>query len=306
MLIDIHAHAYRVSPPNMKFSTLPELLHAQERLGIDVSFLLPIVNPEIYIPQNTADIIDMANQYPDRIVPFCNVDPRAITNDSHAPLENVLQFYKDQGCKGVGEVMPNMRMDDPKVQNLFRACELVGLPVTCDGSDQLDGDFGLYDDVGLPQLELTLRRFPNLIIFGHGPIFWSEIAKLETPGERGVPHKFAGGQVDPAPGHESPLPNYMQPIREEGVVPKLLRRYQNLHCDLSDCTAYNALARDLNYTEAFVKEFEDRLYFGTDLIGPGMSVPQIEGLNRWRRDGVISEAAYRKITHENAMRQFDL
>ncbi len=307
MLIDIHAHAYRVTPPFIAFSTLEELLREQEKLGIDKSFVLPIVNPEIYIPQNTADIIDMAAQYPDRIIPFCNVDPRAVCNSAHAPLEKVLQFYKDQGCKGVGEIMPNMRMDDPKVQNLFRAAEQVGLPVTCDGSDQLDGDFGLYDDPGLPQLELSLRRFPNLIIFGHGPIFWSEIARLETPGERGVPFTFGGGgQIERAPGQKSAMPNYRQPIREEGVVAKLLRRYPNLHCDLSDATAFNALARDLSYTEAFVKEFEDRLYFGTDLICPDMPVPLIEGLKRWKQDGVITDAAYRKITHENAMRQFNL
>lgn len=307
MLIDIHAHAYRITPPFIPFSTLEQLLREQEKLGIDMSVVQPIVSPEIYIPQDTADIIEMAELYPDRIIPFCNVDPRAVTNDSHAPLETVLQFYKDKGCKGVGEVMPNMRMDDPKVQNLFRAAEQVGLSVTCDGSDQLDGDFGLYDDPGLPQLELSLRRFPNLIMFGHGPIFWAEIAKLETPGERGVPFKFGGGgQLTPAPWHKSAMPNFRQPIREEGVVAKLLRRYPNLHCDLSDATAYNALARDLNYTEAFVKEFEDRLYFGTDLICPDMPVPLIAGLKKWKQDGVITDAAYRKITHENAMRQLKL
>ena len=301
MLIDIHAHAYRRKPPMIGFCTLEELLRFQERTGIDKSVVLPIVSPEIYIPQDTADIIDMARAYPDRIIPFCNVDPRAMTNDSHAPLEELLEYYKEQGCLGVGEVMPNMRMDDPKVQNLFRAAEKVGLSVTCDGSDQLDGDFGLYDDPGLPQLELTLRRFPNLIVFGHGPIFWSEIAKLETPGERGVPFCFGGGgQVGGG------LPNRMQPIREEGVVAKLLRRYPNLHCDLSDGTAYNALVRDVSYTAEFVREFEDRMYFGTDVIVPDMEIPLIDTLKQWKRDGVISASAYNKITHENAMRLLKL
>ena len=302
MLIDIHAHAYRVKPPYIGFCTLEELLKAQEIHGIDKSVVLPIVSPEIYIPQDSADIIEMAQLYPDRIIPFCNVDPRAMTNDSHAPLEELLEYYKEKGCKGVGEVMPNLRTDDPKVQNLFRAAEKVGLSVTCDGSDQLDGDFGLYDDPGLPQLELSLRRFPNLIIFGHGPIFWGEIARLETPGEKGVPFRFGGGgQVDGINGGSS-LPNHMMPIREEGVVAKLLRRYPNLYCDLSDYTAYNALARDPSYTEAFVKEFEDRMFFGTDIVFPDMPIPLIDALKRWKRDGIISASAYNKITHENAMR----
>jgi len=306
MLIDIHAHAYRVKPPYIGFCTAEELLKAQKIHGIDKSVVLPIVSPEIYIPQDTADIIEMARQYPDRIIPFCNVDPRAMTNDSHAPLEELLEYYKELGCKGVGEVMPNMRTDDPKVQNLFRAAEKVGLSVTTDGSDQLDGDFGLYDDPGLPQLELSLRRFPNLIFFGHGPIFWGEIAKLETPGEKGVPFRFGGGgQVEGIHGG-SCLPNYMQPIREEGVVAKLLRRYPNLYCDLSDGTAYNALARDLKYTAEFVKEFEDRMFFGTDIVSPDMPIPQIDALKQWKRDGVISASAYNKITHENAMRFLNL
>jgi len=190
MLIDFHTHAYRVKCPfGANFCTLEEVLKEQDRLGIDMSCVLPVVSPEIYIPQNTEDIIDMAREYPDRIIPFCNVDPRSLTNSPFAKLEDVLEFYKEKGCKAVGEVMPNMRMDDPKVQNLFRACEKVGFSVTPDGSDMLDGDFGLYDEPGLPQLELSLRRFPNLIIFGHGPIFWGEIAKLDTPGEKGYPFR---------------------------------------------------------------------------------------------------------------------
>ena len=122
MLIDIHSHAYRVKMPFVTpFCTLPELLKEQERLGIDMSVVMPIVSPEIYIPQNTEDIIDMAREYPDRIIPFCNIDPRSLTNSPHAKFEDLMEFYKEKGCKGIGEVMPNMRMDDPRVQNLFRA-----------------------------------------------------------------------------------------------------------------------------------------------------------------------------------------
>ena len=301
MLIDIHTHAYRVKMPFVTpFCTLDELLKEQERLGIDKSVVLPIVSPEIYVPQNTEDVIDMARAYPDRIIPFCNIDPRSLTNSPFAKFEDLMEFYKEKGCKGLGEVMPNMRMDDPKVQNLFRAAEKAGLPVTCDGSDQLTGDFGLYDDPGLPQLELSLRRFPNMIMLGHGPVFWAEIARLETPGERGVPFKFLDeGQVEGFYFNTSP-------IKEEGAMPKLLRRYKNLHCDLSDPTAYNALTRDEKYTAEFVKEFEDRLYFGTDCCFPNMDVPLIDTLKRWKKEGVISGAAYNKITHENAMKLLGL
>ena len=295
MLIDIHAHAFRARNPKYSMCNLQELLAAQDRLGIDKSVVLPIVSPEIYFPQNTQDIIDMANAYPDRIIPFCNVDPRAMSNCPNAPLEDALEFYKELGCVGVGEIMPQMEMKDPKVQNLFRAAQKVGLPVTCDGSDQLTGGFGLYDEPGLPQLELSLQRFPKLIFLGHGPLFWSEIARLETPGERCVAWSFEGKQLWRIGLHNK------GPIKEEGVMPKLLRRYPNLHCDLSDGTAYNALTRDEAYIAEFIREFEDRMYFGTDIVSPDFEVPLIDTLKRWKDRGVITRSAYDKITHENAM-----
>ena len=90
MWIDIHTHAYRVKSPFVTpFCTLEEILKEQDRLGIDKSVVLPIVSPEIYIPQNTEDIIDMANAYPERIIPFCNVDPRALSNSPFAKLETL-------------------------------------------------------------------------------------------------------------------------------------------------------------------------------------------------------------------------
>ena len=84
------------------------------------------------------------------------------------------------------------------------------------------------------------------------------------------------------------------------------REAEFLYADYIEITAYNALMRDLSYTEAFIKEFEDRLYFGTDCTSPGMPVPLIDTLKEWKDSGLISAAAYRKITHENAMRLLSL
>ncbi|MBE5869306.1 MAG: hypothetical protein E7293_10210 [Lachnospiraceae bacterium] len=299
MFIDIHAHAYRKPVPFVvRFCTAEELIARYDELGIERGALLPIVSPEIYFPQTNEDILDMAEKYPDRFIPFCNIDPRVMTNSPDAPLDKVLAYYKDRGCKGLGEVMPNLPVMHPMVQNLFYHAQKVGLPVTYDGSDQLTGDFGLYDDPGLPQLEHTLQRFPNLKIFGHGPIFWSEIAKLETPGERGFIFEVKSEcQVGRLP---------QGPVKEEGVVPKLLRRYPNLYGDLSDGTAYNALARDEEYGPKFMEEFQDRLMFGTDMVMPDMPVELPELMLRWRREGKISETVFQKIARENAIRILEL
>lgn len=291
MFIDIHTHCYRTRPPYIRFCDPEQLLRRYDQMKVDVAVILPIVSPEIYLPQSVDEVIEICNTYPDRFVPYCNVDPRCMTNSPHAKLEKILQWYKDLGCKGVGEIMPTMSLDDPMMLNLFRAAEEVGLPVVYDGSAQKHGDFGVYDDPGLPMLECCLMAFPNLKIFGHGPVFWSEIGKLDTVGSRGYFMLPWGKQVG--------RPN-RGPIEEEGAVPKLFRKYENLMGDLSDGTAYNAIARDPEYGPRFLSEFEDRLFFGTDLMRENMPVRLDELLISWREQGKISETTFRKIAYDNA------
>lgn len=301
MFIDIHTHVYRhlplanVSSPS--FATPQQLLKRYDAMKVDYAVLLPIVSPEIYSPQAVEDIIEISQQYPDRFIPYCNVDPRCCTNSSRAPLDAVIHNYKEMGCKGIGEVMPNLSLMDEKVQNLFACAAKENMPIVYDGAVQIGGAFGLYDDPGLPMLEYTLQQFPDLKIFGHGPVFWSEIAKLNTLAERGV---FMGWY-----GHQHVhLPT--GPVTEEGTVPKLFRKYANLQGDLSDLTAHNALARDPQYGPRFLSEFEDRLYFGTDMTSPDMQVDLDTLLLSWRQQGKISETTFRKIAYDNAAKLLDI
>ena len=299
MFIDIHAHAYRKPIPFVvQFCTAEQLIARYDEVGIEKGALLPIVSPEIYLPQANEDILDMAEQYPDRFIPFCNIDPRALTNSADAPLDRLLRYYRDKGCKGLGEVMLNVPVMHPMVQNLFKHAHDVGLPVTFDGSDQVGGDFGLYDDPGLPQLEHTLQRFPELIVLGHGPVFWSEIGRLETPAQRKTVFRPDGEQV----GWRPPT----GPIAEEGVVPKLLRRYPNLYGDLSDASPHNALARDTKYGPKFLTEFQDRLLFGTDICFYEMPLPMVDLLLEWRDAKKISEEVFNKVAKDNAVKLLGL
>ena len=193
--------------------------------------------------------------------------------------------------------MPVLAFDDPMVQNLFRCAEKVGLPVTFEGACQRNAGFGMYLDPGLPQLEQTLMSYPDLKIVGHGPVFWSEIARLSTPGERAFFYTVDGRQVGRCP---------QGPIKEEGVVPILLRRYPNLFGDLSDGTADSAIARDEEYGPKFREEFQDRLMFGTDYFFPGCPVRLPQLLIRWRDEGKISETVFNKVARENAIRIYGL
>ena len=298
MFIDIHTHAYRKAPYNQTYwSTAEDLIERYDKMKVDVAVLLPIVNPEVYFPQPVEDILEMCENHPGRFVPYCNVDPRALLNSPFSPLDKVMQHYKDLGCKGVGEVMPTYPLEHPMMQNLFRCAAKVDMPIVYDGCGQRYGNFGVYDDPGLPMLENTLLEYSTLKIFGHGPLFWNSIGTLETVAQRSVYKSLFGRQYLNLP---------KGPIYEEGTVPKLLRRYENLHGDLSDCTAYNAISRDPDYGPRFLSEFEDRLYFGTDMVSKDMFVGLDELLISWREQGKISETTFRKIAYDNAAKLLGL
>ena len=286
MFIDIHGHAYWKPQPmvngRINFSTPEQVLKRYDELDIEKGCLLPLIGPEVYIPESNEEILAMAARYPNRFIPFCNIDPRALTNSAEAPLGDLLRYYQDLGCKGIGEVMPNLPFSDPLVRNLFKHVQDVGFPLIFDGSVAVGRGYGLVDDPGMPQLEQSLRDFPNLTFLGHGPPFWAEIGQLEKPEDR------AG------------YPKY--PIKDEGAVPMLMRRYPNLWGDLSAGSGYNAFARDPEYAVTFLNEFQDRLCFGTDICPPDQNLPLAGFLIGLRDEGRISADAFERISKANAVR----
>ncbi len=290
MFVDIHVHARRLPGPlrggKPAYATPEELIERYDALGIEKGVVLPSVNPECtYHPQSNEDVIEMAERT-GRIVPFCNIDPRALANSPDAPLGDLMRHYRDRGCKGIGEVAPNMPFRHPMVRNLFRHAQDVGFPLTFHIAPYVGGHYGLYDDPGLPQLEDTLRSFPRLRLLGHSQAFWAEMAPLDTPGERaGYPNR---------------------PIADEGVVPKLMRNYENLYGDLSAGSGHNALARDGDYAAKFLSEFQDRLLFGTDICAPDTPTPLVDLLLRFRDSGRIDGHVFGKIARANAIKLLEL
>jgi len=294
MFIDVHSHVYRRPCPFPNRFCLPdELLAFYEKTGIERGVLQPLVSPEVYLPQSNDDIIEMAQNSGGKFIAFCNIDPRALTNSCDAPLGDLLRYYRDMGVKGLGELMPNLPFLDPLVLNLFKHVQDVGFPLCFDMSPAIGKAYGLYDEPGLPQIEKCLQRFSKLIFLGHGQVFWAEIGRLENLQDRG----------------------YLNcPVKEEGVVPKLMRRYPNLYGDLSAYSGFNALNRDRDYAVRFLNEFQDRLLFGTDVCVPdGKHICTPDGksllaqlLLDFRREKTISEKVFQKIARENAIKLLDL
>ena len=291
MFIDIHVHGRILPGPTRHggapFATPEQLVEQYDSMGIEAGVLLPTVSPECARDvQSPQEVLEICNRFPGRFIPFCNVDPRFESNSFSAPLNEILQFWKDRGCKGIGEVTANLPFADPMVQNLFRCAQEVGLPLTFHVAHRVGEIYGLYDEPGLPQLEQSLQRFPELRFLGHSQAFWAEMAPLETPADRGGYPKT--------------------PIRAEGVVPKLMRRYPNLLGDLSARSGWNALARDVEYAAKFLDEFQDRLFFGTDICAAFQDAPLAGFLLKLRDEGRIAQDVFHKVARENAARLLGL
>lgn len=290
MFIDIHAHVVEeeTCPTNgvQTFMTPDQLLKRYDELGVDKGCLLPLGSPETCVcVQSNEEILRIARRNPDRFIPFCNVDARSNGNHWKTDLKSILQYYKDKGCKGLGEVFPNLQILDPRVQNLLRSAEEVQLPVIFHISPMAEFTYGLVDYAGLPGLEECLKRYPKLKFFGHSAPFWCEISKYSGTDVR---CSYPSGKV------------------EEGKLQELFRKYDNLYGDLSAGSGANALKRDPEYAVKFLTEFQDRLCFGLDLCRPLTPAPLPSFLQELRDSGKITEEIFRKIAFENAIKLFEL
>lgn len=288
MLVDIHVHTCLARHPGLRrangsrYPTPERLVAMMDEAGIDKAVLMSTVSPECrYTIVQPEETLSIAARWPDRLVPFCCLDPRYLTNDGSADFRPLLRAYKELGCRGVGEYIPNLPVDDPLNMRLFAHVEEVGLPLTFHLAPRLGGFYGMAEELGLPRLERVLSSFPRLVFLAHSQVFWSEISSDVTESSRGG---YPPGAVTP------------------GRVVQLMRRYPNLHGDLSAGSGYNAISRDLRFGCAFLEEFQDRLYFGTDIANEQQKLPIVEHFRRLRDEKLVSPEALDKVSYRNAAR----
>jgi len=292
MLIDLHVHTCRPRPigrvTDRNFIEPEALIAALDANGIDKALVLCVMSPECrgaagYL--TSEETLEVCAQYPDRLIPSCSFDCRMVGNSPKSDFRPMLAFYKQAGCKAVGEYMPNLPFDEPIQMNFFRQVAEVGLPLTFHIGPTLGGCYGCYDDLGLPRLEKVLKECPNLTLVGHSQPFWSEISADVTEATRGG---YPEGKVTP------------------GRLVRLMREYPNLWADLSAGSGFNAIRRDPEFGYAFLEEFQDRLCFGTDLAWAEQDAPIAAYFQKLRADRLISPEAWGKITWENADRLLGL
>jgi predicted TIM-barrel fold metal-dependent hydrolase len=282
-MIDIHTHLGRILREDVPV-TAEELIENMDKWGVEKAVVLPLdATPEgSTFWFTTEQVIDIYRKYPERIIPFCKLDPRQINNSPVTDFTWILKEYKDLGCKGVGEITANLYIDDPMVVNLFRQCGDMEMPVLFHLVDRIGAPYGLVDDIYLPRLEKVLKELPQTIFIGHAMSFWAEISS-------DVDEKTRGGYPK-------------GPIKSPGRLQELLKKYDNLYGDLSAGSGFNAITRDPEYGYKFLEEFQDKLLFGTDFCHHNQEVPIVDYIKNALKEGKISEMAYKKITRLNAER----
>jgi len=286
--IDIHVHTSRkkgmLRTNEQTYAAPAELREMYDKIGVEKGVLLPSSNVECSYDNSTnSDMWEIAQNMPESFAWFCNIDPRMGENSPDTDFGRFLEYYKSMGAKGLGEICANLYFDDPRVLNLFKYCEKYDMSVTFHMGN-MGNDYGLVDEIGMPRLEKVLQMFPNLKVFGHSQKFWAEISGDLTEEQRAG---YPTGKV--APG---------------GRLVELMRKYPNLYGDMSAGSGYNAFSRDPDFGYAFIEEFQDRLFFGTDICAPeNITNPMLKlagFLDEGMLEGRISYDAYYKVSRGNA------
>lgn len=291
--IDCHVHSqFAGGPERMRGGTWPTPERVREVYSIrniECGVLMSCLAPEhMHDPISSRDAQAMHDAFSDTFPWwFCALDPRmAWNNVKKVPdYSYYIDFYRELGARGAGELQAHMMIDDPRMLGLLMHCEKKNFPVNIHFGQPNVGH-GLVDDIGLVRLEKVLQQFPKLTLLAHATSFWSELSADVTEETR---HTYCTG-----------------PVVREGRIPKLLRQYPNFICDISAMSGYTALSRDPEYAYEFIDEFYEQIVFGTDISSEQTiaktSLHITNFLDEGYRSGNISEKAFRCICRENALR----
>ena len=284
--IDIHTHLGAFY--HGRELTAELLVRFMDLHQVERACVLPLVSPESApIPQPVSTALKAYQEFPERIIPFCVVDPRAVTppgqRTGHVAgvkgLIEILKRYQDAGCKGLGEHKTGLNFDAPQQMGLYEACDTVGFPILF----HLD-DIRNPDTPGLPRLENVLKAFPKLPLIGHAAGFWASISGDATFEDFGR------------------YPNVPAPVATGGALDRLMGKYPNLYGDLSEPGGEKAIARDLKFGREFIIRHADQLLFGTDVLMPEQQIPQFALLDSLK----LPEEVQYKIYRGNAIKLLHL
>lgn len=285
--IDIHLHVVlnpmEKVPNKMYCSHAKEMKEYLDDNNIEMGVLMSGGEGNEAIMGGNEEVRAIAEKYSEKYIWLCNIN--AMNGEK---LEERLLNYKNQGARGVGEFMTNLRIDDDKIEAVFNACEKLQMPILFHMSPKENFNYGIVDEPGLPLLEAALKKHKNLIFIGHSQPFWYEMSG-DASKDFEARNDYPTGKITPG-----------------GRTPELFEKYPNLYGDLSANSGANALMRDPEFGYSFIEKYQDRLLFATDMVNVDMKFPLEKWLDDAVNKGYISEKAYKKICRENAIKLFKI
>ncbi|HET6325593.1 MAG TPA: amidohydrolase family protein [Planctomycetaceae bacterium] len=267
--IDVHTHVGTIWNGNKELT--PSLLvRWMDEHDVEKAVVLPLTSPESSsFLCLTEGALQAAKEFPDRLIPFCSIDPRTSVVGGARGFETIIRRYVDLGAKGFGEHKVGLDFDDPLMMQIYEVCEKIGIPLLFH-MDTIRGK----DQPGLPRLAHALATFPKLAFIGHGPGWWASISGDAKASDfmSSAPRRVTAG----------------------GAIDKLMDTYPNLWGDLSAGSGAQALSRDLVFGRQFLIRRQNRLLFGTDYLQPGQPVPQFQILESLNLPADVQQKIFRR------------
>ncbi len=287
--LDIHCHLYRdIDFPIQDgyYLDVPQTFEMFEKKNVARGVILPEIHFDCCFTggmQRVEDVAEIVAENPDRFYFFMNLCSHSFYANPEADYSELIEYYLALGAKGVGEICENKCFYDPLMDNMLFYVNKYKLPLIFHMTHSEFGDYGIRDDIYLSGLENALRKWKDITFIGHSADFWAEISGDDFHTD------YPEGPVVPG-----------------GRVVELMRKYPNLHADISAGSGLNALTRDREFGVAFMNEFQDRLYFGQDCCSVRDDFATSFYLDELVESGELSQEAYEKISWRNAVKLLNL
>ncbi|WP_195837856.1 amidohydrolase family protein [Anaerococcus porci] len=260
--------------------TSEEMIKSMDKRDIDVSV---IMTTSLKGEGSNEEALEIIKKYPNRFMYMATFNLCLNETD----LDKRIKEEKEKGAIGIGELVENQEIESFDIQKLFKVAEANKMPILFHMAHQMGNSYGIYDKALLPELEKSLKKYKDLIIIGHSQPFWYEMYNKNS---------------DVSPEERNSYPKDI--VNEEGRLFDLLRENSNLYCDLSANSAGNAIMRNKSMGIDFLKEFQDRLIFGTDIYNKDQYFPLADYLKKLLDDGDINKDIYEKIFSKNFEKVF--
>ena len=255
-----------------------------------------VSNALILARDNSAEQIEaIRSKYPGRVLGWF-----ASTDITKPEAESLLTNAIHNGASGFGEIKFHVEAAGPELRRMYALAAELNVPILIHFQEVPHTPTEGVFSTGFKNFEAMLKAYPKTRFIGHADAFWANIS-ADYANETAYP----SGKIKPG-----------------GVTDKLLSDYPNLYGDLSANSGNNALSRDPEFTDAFLKRHQDKLIFGSDCScsdGHGGGISQANNPAASRLSGKCvaretltvlkkstSPVIFRKLTWENAHKTYTL